>query len=123
MGYGAASDQDIKKAIYGGLLLSLSSTLFFLLKGRLTGMSGLLVSIYKSEINNYWRLGMILSIIITSGLLILFSSDYEINLTSYTSNLSWIGFGVAGYLVGLGSFLQNGCTSGHGVCGLPRYFI
>lgn len=37
------------------------------------------------------------------------------------ANLSLFGFGLGGLLVGAGSKLQNGCTSGHGVCGLPRF--
>ena len=36
-------------------------------------------------------------------------------------NLSIIGFALSGFLVGLGTKLSNGCTSGHGVCGLPRF--
>lgn len=37
------------------------------------------------------------------------------------SNLDFVGFGIAGYLVGVGTKMSNGCTSGHGVCGLPRF--
>lgn len=36
-------------------------------------------------------------------------------------NLDFVGFAIAGYLVGVGTKLSNGCTSGHGVCGLPRF--
>lgn len=36
-------------------------------------------------------------------------------------DLSIVGFGIAGYLVGVGTKMSNGCTSGHGVCGLPRF--
>jgi uncharacterized membrane protein YedE/YeeE len=35
--------------------------------------------------------------------------------------LNFVGFGIAGFLVGMGTKLSNGCTSGHGVCGLPRF--
>lgn len=108
MGFGSASDDDIKKAIYGGLLMSLASSLFYLLKGRMTGMSGLLPSIYKSDINNYWKIAMLASIVLTSGIISLGAIDgikLDIKASDYTSNLSFIGFGVAGYLVGLGSYL------------------
>ena len=39
---------------------------------------------------------------------------------TYTDSLSIIGFFVSGFLVGFGTKMANGCTSGHGVCGLPR---
>lgn len=36
-------------------------------------------------------------------------------------NLDFVGFGIAGLLTGIGTKMSNGCTSGHGVCGLPRF--
>lgn len=39
------------------------------------------------------------------------------------SNLSLVGFAIGGFLVGFGTKLGNGCTSGHGVCGLPRFSL
>ena len=39
------------------------------------------------------------------------------------SGLSFVGFGLGGLLVGIGTKLGNGCTSGHGVCGLPRFSV
>lgn len=44
----------------------------------------------------------------------------EDNIAAYTS---YVGFGIAGFLVGFGTKLGNGCTSGHGLCGLPRLSI
>lgn len=37
--------------------------------------------------------------------------------------LDIVGFGIAGFLTGVGTKMSNGCTSGHGVCGLPRFSI
>jgi uncharacterized membrane protein YedE/YeeE len=35
--------------------------------------------------------------------------------------LSYVGYAISGFLVGIGTKMSNGCTSGHGVCGLPRF--
>lgn len=43
--------------------------------------------------------------------------------TEMISNLSLIGFAIGGFCVGFGTKLGNGCTSGHGVCGLPRFSL
>ena len=92
--------------------------LFF--NGRITGISGILgrsLSAPKSE--NTWQytflLGLILGGVILLNLYPQFF-EFEINF-SYTEAI------IAGLLVGFGTRLGNGCTSGHGVCGLANLSI
>ena len=116
------SGYDYGMATVGGILISLSTSFNLLFKGRVTGMSGIFYGLITlNEI--IWRLALILGMVWTSSLFRyaagkdswFFDSSQE-NL----KNLSLGGFAVAGYLVGLGTKMANGCTSGHGVCGLPR---
>jgi uncharacterized membrane protein YedE/YeeE len=105
--------------------------LFF--KGRIIGWSGIffsMISFDKSSI--YWKLATF-SGLITSSTIFYFIFGFNpiisgTNVYAFDSppdtmiaNLTLIGFGVAGYLVGIGTKLANGCTSGHGVCGIPRF--
>lgn len=113
---------DFYMSALGGILISLATSFNLLLKGRITGMSGILFGLLT--LNDFiWKLSLILGIIWTSSLFKIAAGktnwffDPPIE---YLKNLSLIGIAFSGYLVGLGTKLANGCTSGHGVCGLPR---
>lgn len=110
-------------AIIGGVLIAFSSSLNLLLKGRITGMSGILFNILTLT-DFFWRIVFVLAMLwVTSLLKISGPEKFELfeNPQINTENLPLLGFIICGFLVGLGTKLANGCTSGHGVCGLPRF--
>ncbi len=110
--------------IIGGLIMSIASTLHLLLKGKITGISGTLfrtITLGDFGYNACFLSGMILIPSLIRGFTK--KSFYKRILEdpiAYTDSLSLIGFFISGFLVGFGTKMANGCTSGHGVCGLPR---
>lgn len=101
----------------GGLLIGLSAALYLLLSGRIAGISGLAASAFGiSGVGS--RAGAVVFLI---GLLagaavsLKFIRQAELTVTGSTGLLV-----VGGLLVGFGTRLGSGCTSGHGVCGLAR---
>lgn len=125
---------DISTAILGGILISLATTLHLALKGRVTGFSGILFGLLSFEGKNFhWKLSVLNGLIaVCSVLFSIFkfnrvSPDIDFRVIETPENLitgmSLLGFAVSGLFVGLGTKLGNGCTSGHGVCGLPRLSV
>jgi uncharacterized membrane protein YedE/YeeE len=100
-----------------GLLIGAAASLFVLVYGRVLGISGILGGLFggaREEI--LFRLALIAGIVIAPLLL----TSVGTNLPDITVSVSWPMLIVAGLLVGFGTRLGNGCTSGHGVCGLAR---
>jgi len=100
----------------GGLLIGLAAALFVLFHGRIMGVSGIVGGLLRSSKGDRsWRLsflaGLILAPLITkfAG----FAPAIRIE-----QSMIWLV--VAGVLVGFGTSLGSGCTSGHGVCGIAR---
>jgi len=100
----------------GGLLIGLAAALFILFHGRIMGVSGIVGGLLRSSKGDRsWRLsflaGLILAPLITkfAG----FAPAIRIE-----QSMIWLV--VAGVLVGFGTSLGSGCTSGHGVCGIAR---
>lgn len=117
MGY---QRQDIINAVIGGIIISISSSLFLVLKGRITGISGMFFGVIN-KLDHLWKLYYLLGLLYISSIFITFiDGGYFEPIQYYEGDLSIIGFLVGGFLVGLGTKLANGCTSGHGLCGLPR---
>lgn len=116
------SGYDYGMATVGGILISLSTSFNLLFKGRITGMSGIMYGfITLNEV--MWRFALIIGMIWTSSLFRYAAgkdSWFFDTSSENLKNLSLGGYALAGYLVGLGTKMANGCTSGHGVCGLPR---
>ena len=84
---------------FGGLLIGLSAVMLMVTLGRIAGISGMVSGLIfdRFTAESAWRLAFVLGLI--SGPLLMVA---------------------AGLLVGLGSGIGNGCTSGHGVCGIAR---
>ena len=106
-------------ALTGGLLIGLSVALFFILNGRMIGVSGIasnfLISKDKISENLLFLVGLILGPLIYTFIL-----GGEINiLISNSLPLLTIG----GILVGFGTRLSSGCTSGHGISGISRFSL
>lgn len=106
--------------ILGGVLIGIAVTVMLLFNGRVTGISGILASaLSKPNKEGLWR-WLFLAGMIFGGLLMHgFRPDFFVN-------LSGRGLGVvavAGLLVGYGTVMGSGCTSGHGICGISRFSV
>ena len=106
-------------ALTGGLLIGLSVALFFILNGRMIGISGIASNFLISKnnrIDNFLFLfGLILGPLIYSLI-----SGQEVNISISSSLILLI---IAGVLVGFGTRLSSGCTSGHGISGISRFSL
>jgi uncharacterized protein len=107
----------ILNPLLGGILIGVSVTLMLLFNGRITGISGILASsISKPNAQGAWRLSFLVGLI-TGGLIIkMMRPELFVNLSGRTPILVLI----AGLLVGYGTVMGSGCTSGHGICGVSR---
>ena len=106
-------------ALTGGLLIGLSVAIFFIFNGRMIGVSGIASSILVSKnnrIENFlFLVGLILGPLIYSLI-----SGQEIAISISSSLILLI---IAGALVGFGTRLSSGCTSGHGISGISRFSL
>lgn len=105
-------------SLAGGVLIGLSASLLMLTHGKIAGISNLYGGVLRREASGRaLRLAFIVGLLL-SGVVVRFA--YPQALAS-----SWMpGLGIAllaGVVVGFGSQLGNGCTSGHGVCGISRF--
>ena len=106
----------------GGILIGLSAVLVMGLFGRIAGISGITKGFLGTVLptpgtprDRDWRLAFLLGLVAAPLALMLVGGTVT---QSVPTNL--FGMAVAGLLVGLGTALGSGCTSGHGVCGLAR---
>jgi uncharacterized protein len=104
-------------ALIGGALIGIAVSLMMLFNGRVTGISGILGGIIKpSKSDLDWRVFFIVGLLLGGFVLRVLSPEAFIQ----TSSAEWFDYAFAGLLVGFGTLLGNGCTSGHGVCGISR---
>lgn len=104
-------------SIIGGALIGFSA-LLLLYQGKICGISGIFRSFLTEKPSlNQWR-SLFIWGLFTGGLTMYLLLPHTFLKTSHTSPLSLI---VGGFLVGVGTTLGNGCTSGHGVCGMGRF--
>ncbi|MEP9316176.1 YeeE/YedE family protein [Pseudomonas sp. LABIM340] len=102
-------------ALAGGALIGLSAGLYAVFEGRVAGISGLLGGLFKSAGRKGEGLCFLLGVLAAPLLWMALRPLPEIHIEA-----GWMTLVVAGLLVGVGSRLGSGCTSGHGVCGLSR---
>lgn len=103
--------------ILGGVIIGLAATIMLLFSGRVTGISGILGGILNRKTQDKdWRIFFIIGLILGGVTLKLLRPDFF----TVISSASTIDYMIAGLLVGFGTLLGNGCTSGHGVCGISR---
>lgn len=104
-------------ALAGGVLIGASASLMLLGSGRVAGICGIFAGMLTPRSGDVgWRAAFVLGLALTGALLAaLYPASF-----AYQLDRSAVSLVVAGLLVGYGTRLGNGCTSGHGVCGLSR---
>ena len=106
-------------ALTGGLLIGLSVALFFILNGRMIGISGIASNFLVSK-NNRIENFLFLVGLILGPLIYNLISGKEINISISSSLILLI---IGGTLVGFGTRISGGCTSGHGISGISRFSL
>ena len=101
----------------GGVMLGLAGAIYLLMNGRVMGVSGVIGGLVDGTGWSSWaeRSVFIAGTIAVPAVLALMLGGATTNLTP-----NWLVIVAGGLLVGIGTRLANGCTSGHGVCGISR---
>lgn len=106
-------------AFLGGSLIGLSAALLMYFNGRIAGISGMMASAFDfKNRENHWRLFFLGGLILTAVAVNFFAPHGAV---TYSRSTYWLI--ISGLLVGFGTRLGNGCTSGHAVCGMARLSI
>ena len=106
-------------AFTGGLIIGLAVAVFFLLNGRLVGISGIASNALTEKENKFDNLLFLLGLIIAPIIYSIFSNG-GVNISISNSYVLMIA---AGLLVGIGTRVSGGCTSGHGISGIGRFSL
>ena len=106
-------------ATLGGMIIGLAVVFFFLFNGRLVGIRGIASNALTEKDNKFDNLLFLLGLILGPIIYSLFTSK-EINITISNSFILLI---FAGLLVGIGTRVSGGCTSGHGISGIGRFSL
>jgi len=111
------AEPNLVLGFLGGMLIGLAAVLLLALNGRIAGVSGILSGAVTApdRFDRSWRLLFILGLLAGAALYRFFSGALPVQIETSMPTLV-----VAGLLVGFGTRLGSGCTSGHGVCGLAR---
>lgn len=104
-------------AFVGGSLIGLASVLMLLFNGKILGVSGIVGGIFQKQSKEQsWRYSFLVGLFLGGGILkLILPSAF-----SFSLSRSLYALAVAGLMVGYGTRLGNGCTSGHGICGVSR---
>jgi hypothetical protein len=106
-------------ATLGGILIGLAVVVFFLFNGRLVGISGIAANALTNKDNRFDNILFLIGLVIGPILYSLFTnSDIKITISN-----SFILLIIAGLLVGIGTRISGGCTSGHGISGCGRFSL
>jgi uncharacterized membrane protein YedE/YeeE len=106
-------------ATLGGILIGLAVVVFYLFNGRLVGISGIAANAMTNKDNRFDNILFLIGLVIGPILYSLFAnSDIKITISN-----SFILLIIAGLLVGIGTRISGGCTSGHGISGCGRFSL
>ncbi len=102
----------------GGLMIGLAAAMFLLINGRIMGASGILGGMVdgSGRANLSERAAFVAGTIGAPALIAIFANAPSTNVTGNIAVLI-----IGGVVVGIGTRMANGCTSGHGVCGISRF--
>ena len=102
-------------ALLGGGLIGLAATVLYAGIGRIAGISGIVNNAIERRQERGWRLAFLAGLLAAPWVWLLASQWPAVQIDA-----GWAELVIAGLLVGIGTRLGNGCTSGHGICGLAR---
>ncbi len=104
-------------AAIGGALIGLAAVLLMLFNGRIAGVTGIADGLFNPRTDDrFWRVAFVVGLI--AAPLAAALVGHAIPMPQMPAN--YVVIAVAGLLVGFGTRLGNGCTSGHGICGIAR---
>lgn len=104
-------------SLVGGILIGLSSLMVMAFSGRIAGISGIFSGLLSPGDDTFWRSAFIAGLV-SAGVVAVFVAPSSV---AFTIDRSAGAVIVAGLLVGFGTRLGSGCTSGHGICGISRF--
>ena len=103
-------------ALIGGGLIGLISVVFLYGMGRILGLSGFVHGCVRGDFGQaYWRLAFLVGLLFAGVI-----GSFAIDIPYRVADMHPLQVLIAGLLVGIGTRIGSGCTSGHGVCGLGR---
>lgn len=103
------------QSLFGGALIGLAVVILLIVNGRILGISGILSTALFGGGERSWRVAVLVGVFAAPWLYMLFGGEMPQSQPRTVPLLI-----MAGLLVGFGSSLGSGCTSGHGVCGISR---
>ena len=103
-------------SLAGGVLIGLAAVWLMATVGRVAGISGIASSVLIGARDWHWRAAFVAGLVISPLCLWLIRGNSGLGVPQ----VSWPWMALAGLLVGVGTRLGSGCTSGHGVCGIAR---
>lgn len=107
-------------ATVGGALIGISVTLLLLFNGRIGGISGIMNgALFGSNDDRNWRLTFIAGLILGAFIFHRLAPDFNVPRQNYP----WLLLALGGFLIGFGTRMGSGCTSGHGICGIANLSI
>lgn len=107
----------ILMALAGGMLIGVAATMLLAIDGKVLGVSGIVGGLIDHKLKDRpWRWSFVMGLLIVGAIAQLVNPS--LLGSSPASSITVIA---AGLLVGFGTRLGNGCTSGHGVCGISRF--
>ena len=107
-------------ATAGGVLIGISVTLLLLFNGRIGGVSGIMNgALFAPKGDRMWRLTFLAGLVLGAFIFHLLAPDFTVLRQGYPLLL----LGLGGFLIGLGTRMGGGCTSGHGICGIANLSI
>ena len=106
-------------ALTGGIIIGFAVAIFFYFNGRLVGISGIASNALTEERNRLDNILFLIGLIIGPIIYTLFNQE-QISISISNSYLFLI---LAGLLVGIGTRISGGCTSGHGISGIGRFSV
>lgn len=105
------------EAFLGGLIIGFSVVLFYIANGRIAGISGIVNNSIFSNVNRFDNTLFVIGLVIGPMLYkIIINPEINFNISNSIPLLI-----AAGFLVGVGTKIGSGCTSGHGICGISRF--
>ena len=104
-------------ALLGGLLIGTATAAVLLLNGKIAGISGVVARIFRGiPGDTAWRVEFAAGLVVGGALLFQLAPETAV----FRSDAGGVWMAAAGLLVGVGTRIGGGCTSGHGVCGIGR---